>query len=474
MIGLRGVVGLVAVLVCSVAWGGALPLPPLPPGMSPVGGGELAPGLPLAPLSHVKGGAFDLRFVNVGQLVDLLYDEAMHTPHVISSDVLSDQRVVSFQYSGKEGDLHGFVKVFLDSLGFQVESKDGVDFVSKRVVAEAEPVDDRKAFVYQPRFRSAAYLEELVEPFVGGLSKGRVQPVSGNALVGGAVSGVQSSSAGSPQAPLGASGAVVGAAGQEGSVGRPRGLSGASVAAADQLVFFAKPSEVVVLEKLLPQLDTPAGEVVVRGWVYEVSDTSSTNSAFSIAAHLLDGQVGISNGQTGVDPTALTFDAHYLSVAISALSADSRFKEVSDPNVRVLSGEQVSLNVGSQVPTLGSVSYQGPSGTPVQSVDYQDAGVIFQVQPTVMRDLVRVQLDEQISSFVPTSTGVNNSPTKNTRELTTTVNMKDGEVVVLGGLVQDADTAAVNDEGWLPSFLDGKSGSKARTEVLLVLEVQKV
>ncbi|MFM0649388.1 type II secretory pathway protein, partial [Paraburkholderia bryophila] len=128
----------------------------------------------------------------------------------------------------------------------------------------------------------------------------------------------------------------------------------------------------------------------------------------------------------------------------------------------------------SQVPTLGSVSYQGSSGTPVQSVEYQDAGVIFSVQPTVLRDLIRVQLVEQISSFVPTTTGVNNSPTKNTREMQTVVSMKDGEVVVLGGLVQDSELAAVNHEGWLPHFLDGKSGSKGRTEVLLVLQVQRV
>ena len=202
--------------------------------------------------------------------------------------------------------------------------------------------------------------------------------------------------------------------------------------------------------------------------------TPSQNARIDRVAQLLDGQLGIANGPTGVDATALTFDAHFLNLAISALSADTRFKEVSDPHVRVLSGEKVSLNVGSQVPTLGSISYQGATGTPVQSVDYQNAGVIFAVQPTVMADAIQVKLDEQISSFVPTTTGVNNSPTKNTRELQTTVSMKDGEVVVLGGLVQDSDTAAVNHEGWLPHVLDGRSSSKARTEVLLVLQVQRV
>jgi Flp pilus assembly secretin CpaC len=91
-----------------------------------------------------------------------------------------------------------------------------------------------------------------------------------------------------------------------------------------------------------------------------------------------------------------------------------------------------------------------------------------------MDELIQVKLDEQISSFVATTTGVNNSPTKNTREVTTTVGLHDGEVVVLGGLVQDNELQAVTHEGWLPHFLDGRSGGKGRTEVLLVLQVSKV
>jgi len=249
------------------------------------------------------------------------------------------------------------------------------------------------------------------------------------------------------------------------------------VSAADDLVFVGSPSEIRNVKHLLPQLDRAAGEVVVRGWVYEVNTENDQNSAFSIAAKVLNGiggQVSLSNGPTDQDATALRFTSNYLNFAISALNADTRFKQVSDPHVRVLSGSDVRLNVGSRVPTLGSISYQGASGTPVQSVEYQDAGLIFDVQPTVMVDAIQVQLQEQMSSFVATTTGVNNSPTKNTRQMTTTVSMKDGEVIVIGGLVQDTDSSTNNSLGWLPHFLDGHGSSKGRTEVLLVLQVSKV
>lgn len=453
MIGRLGVL-LSALAVSSVclAAGEVPPLPPsMPAGANGVAALPVSAGpLPLSPLPHVKGGAFDLRFVSVGQLVDLLYGDALRVPHVIGSDVLQDNRLVSFSYDSKQGDLRAFVKVFLDSQGYQVVTRDGVDFVSKKLGASDEPV----SFIYKPKYRSAQYLAKVVQPLF-----------SGHVMGGGAIDAATSAAS------------VVGASGVSAPSVVPATQSSASSGVAgldDELVFSGKGSEVRDLKRLLPELDTEPGQVVVRGWVYEVSDTDGTNSAFQIAGKVLSGSLNISNGSTGADPNALTFGASYLNLAISALSSDSRFKEVSDPHVRVMSGEQVSLNVGSQVPTLGSVSYTSGSSTAVQSVEYQDAGVIFNVKPVVMGDRIQLDLQEQISSFVATTTGVNNSPTKNTRQMTTTVSMKDGEVMVLGGLVQDSDTSSLTHEGWLPHFLDGKSTSKGRTEVLLVLQVQKV
>jgi len=72
------------------------------------------------------------------------------------------------------------------------------------------------------------------------------------------------------------------------------------------------------------------------------------------------------------------------------------------------------------------------------------------------------------------TTGVNGSPTKSTRSLQTVAALKDGEVIVLGGLIQDQDSETHSGQRWLPSFLHGHTRSKGRTEVVLVLQVQKV
>lgn len=449
---IRGFLGLAVVAIAAPVFAAA-DLPPLPAGLPslPSSSSSFLPSLP-KPLPHVRNGAFDLRYVSVGQLVDLLYGDALHVPHVIDSDVLQDARLVSFQYDGKGDDLRAFVKVFLDSQGFEVDTRDGVDFVSKKHAAKAP---DSETLVYAPRYRSAAYLLKLVQPLFGDsvLSVTRTMQAS-------AATPVPASGAG-PSAPA----AVPDAA----SMDRQ-----SLATAADQLVFVGRASDVKQVKALLPELDTAVGEVVVRGWAYEVDDTNGGNSGFSIVSKLLGVGLQLSEGSTATDTSALQFGAGRLGFTLSALETDSRFHEVSAPNVRCVSGQQVKLNVGQRVPTVSSVSYQGTSGTPVQSIDYQDAGVIFNVTPTVLRDAIQLQVDEEISSFEATTTGVNGSPTKNTRSLQTVASVKDGEVIVLGGLIRDEDSETHSGQRWLPSFLHGHTRSKGRTEVVLVLQVQKV
>ncbi|QDQ82659.1 type II secretion system protein GspD [Paraburkholderia megapolitana] len=437
-------------LVCWLVFGWVGVVHAEVPTLPPLPGGSVTPVPPIAALPRVRNGVFDLRFVNVGQVVDLVYGDALHVPHVISSDVLQDSRVVSFQFDSSKGDLRAFVKTFLDSQGFAVDTRDGVDFISKKIDV-ARPAD-RATYVYQPRHRSAAYLSNLVLPLFDGASRA-VMP-SPAPMSSPASAPVGSSAVAAPVPP------VVSQA--------------ATAAVADQFVFAGTAAQVEQVKALLPQLDTVAGEVVVRGWAYEVSDTDNTNSGFSIASKLLGVGVKVGEGSTVADSNALQFGAGRLSFAISALNADSRFRQVSSPNVRCVSGQQVRLNVGQQVPTVSSVSYQGVSGTPVQSIEYQDAGVIFNVTPLVMEDVIQLSVDEEISSFVSTTTGVSGSPTKNTRSLQTVANLRDGEVVVLGGLIQDSDTASNSRERFLPAFLGGHGTLKGRTEVVLVLQVQKI
>lgn len=144
---------IVTAMAYSVAAFGVVP--PLP--MLPADASLTAAAPTLTPLKHVAGTSFDLRFVTVAQIVDLIYQEAMHTPYVLGPDVLSDGRLVSFRLDDRNRDVRTVMGDFLESLGFQVVTKNGVDYVTKKPGAAREKVD-QDVFVYKPRYRRVDYL----------------------------------------------------------------------------------------------------------------------------------------------------------------------------------------------------------------------------------------------------------------------------------------------------------------------------
>ncbi|MFJ2995607.1 phage integrase central domain-containing protein [Pandoraea sp. NPDC087047] len=108
---------------------------------------------------------------------------------------------------------------------------------------------------------------------------------------------------------------------------------------------------------------------------------------------------------------AIRLKAGDFSTVVSALAKDSRFQVINSPNLRIRSGAKGRLTVGQKVPVLKSVSYPRGGGEPVQSVEYHSSGVIFELAPTVKDRIIDLHVTQQISDFVKTTTGVNNSPT---------------------------------------------------------------
>lgn len=448
----RIAVVLLAVFSRSVLGQSIPSLPPLPvggvsekvPAIQPIPVVQAATGAVDKKVRSVNAGMIDLSFVRVPDAVDLIFSEGLKSPHVIGPDVLADQREVSIRFVTKDrDDLRQAVADFLHSLGYSLLTRGDVDYVEKLKPAGAD--GPNSVFVYEPRYRDADYLSRLVQPMFSGrftenrqIAAGVDQKVARDVPAGSAASLIDQRS--------------------------------------DKLIFVGSTREVVQLKDLLPQLDTPVGSVSVRAWVYEVTDTSANNSAFQLAMSILGGRVGaaLNVGSIGDSDNAIRLSVGGLSAALSALNSDSRFKVLTSPNLRVRSGDTASLNVGESVPVIGSVSYPSASGSPVQSVEYRDAGVIFQVQPVVKRDAIDLHLVEEISSFVNTTTGVNNSPTKNTRKLESSFTLSDGDVLLIGGLMQDQDLHANSGLSFLPRWMAGHRVSSERTEILLLLQVQKI
>lgn len=382
---------------------------------------------------------FNLSGVPLGQAAQIFYADAFSKPFVLSSEVIEDRRLVSMRVKGSGARVRGDFLRLLDSYGYSVVIKNGVD----HVLPKKEPLPlPGEFFLYKPRFRDVAYLSETLAP----LFEGKFSVERGISVPG-----------------------------QSRSVNEAPASSAASLISrdADQLVFIGSKLEIANLRRLLPQIDIEIGEVMLRSAVYEVQTGDHDGSAFSLATTLLQGKVSVKLSGNPLD-NSVTLSSGDFNAVLSALSSDSRFKVVSQPSLRVRSGKEATINVGAEVPVLGSLSYPQGAGQAVQSVEYRNSGVIFTIIPQVRESVVDLSVDQQLSNFVQTTNGVNNSPTLTKRQLTTNVQMHDSEVVMLGGLTEEKSSETQTGLSFLPSIFRSKVSEVTKSEILLVIQMVRM
>lgn len=386
----------------------------------------------------------DVRLV---ELVRVAFGELSKEPFVLAHELLeADERYTVDLRQVSTVRAVTAVSELVKSAGFDVSRRGGVVWIGKATEAVDELV------VYRPRFRSARYLADVVQSVTGAKSvmARTVKPVEVSPVPG------QSMGQGQGAVPRTSSPTSV-----EGQIDRSE---------VDQIAFNVSPKDVTKVRKLLADLDTSAGEVVLKAAVYEVGVNKSEGSAVQLAIKL----AGVSGSVAGglLTGASVKFSQGGIEAVLSALDADARFKSVSRPQVRVRNGAQARFSVGQDVPVLGQIQVD-KSGNPVQSVDYKQSGVILTATPEIREDVIELTLNQELSNFVVTKTGVNNSPTLIKRAVNTKLGLVPGEVVVLAGLQDDQDDETQNRLPFL-GWLMGQERQQKRSEILVFIEVVRI
>jgi len=422
----------------------------------PIGAAILALSSPaIAQTDRVR---LQLDAMPVSELVTILYRDVLRVPYVVAPDVATDRRPVSIRLDAPIAKVRQQVVTYLRAMGLVVTNTAGVDQVTTRssqavgvggsgyvpaiapigpdvpsgsplspvamAPIAAKPIEEGFA-IYRPHFREPNYIADLLKSLFPTLRFGSRAVVQ-----------------------------------REGDNIEPQTTP-------DVLVFAGPKTDIEKAEQLLDQLDTQQAELSIKATVYEVQTGETNSSAVRIAFNILGKLAGGLLTATTPADTFLRLTTRNVDLAVSALNSDSRFKVVTSPSVRTRSGAEARLTSGQQVPVLGAVSYQGDNSTPVQSVEYRDSGVILRVRPVVHEDVIDLDISQELSNFVRTDTGVNASPTLIKRALTNRLSLRSGDVIVLGGLTEDRDEKSKS--GFLG--IGSRSKTKARTEILLILQV---
>lgn len=249
------------------------------------------------------------------------------------------------------------------------------------------------------------------------------------------------------------------------------------------LLVDAMPGDFEVVKKLIEQLDTVPQQVHISVLIAELKTSEGLNLGVEMAALDMPGRVGstvvqggstLADGtenlmnaiQSGIFPNGLTVGVAYGSrvdsegkmvssfpayINIDAVKKSGKFKILAEPSLTQQNNIEASMNIVEEIPILKS-TITGGTGTGrdiIQNIDRVDVGIKLKLTPHIIPGgEVRMQLNPSIEAIVdPGPSGTAFAPTIAKREVSTTVTVPDGRMIVIAGMTR---TDVVNTDKRVP------------------------
>lgn len=270
------------------------------------------------------------------------------------------------------------------------------------------------------------------------------------------------------------SGQVQNAGAGAAAAGAARSVDGINVWADTQtnaLIVNAPPKMMRSLMQIVDKLDIRRAQVLVEAIIVEViaNKQNELGVTWAIEGSGSDAPIGVTNfpgfmngvvqlggaaaGGGTTDPTGLIGDGLTIGVGritddgisfaaiLTALEGAADTNIISTPSVVTTDNEEATLNVGQEVPFVtGSYSNTGSAGgavNPFQTIQREQIGVKLAITPQINDgNSMVLEISQEISNIASAATGAVDLIT-NQRIVETTVIVEDGEILILGGLLED-------------------------------------
>lgn len=179
----------------------------------------------------------------------------------------------------------------------------------------------------------------------------------------------------------------------------------------------------------------------------EISDNVETGVNFSAAL----GKAGFVSNTLSIDKAAdnlLFFDDGNFSAFVKAVEKSENTNLLSKPRMVILDREHGYISVGQNVPFLVSNEVTD-GGKQIQQIERKDVGVSLKVTPHIINESVILQINQESSSV--TNSAIAKDIITNKRTLQTVVKVKDGQTLILGGMIS---TEKRDSETGIPVLMD--------------------
>lgn len=234
------------------------------------------------------------------------------------------------------------------------------------------------------------------------------------------------------------------------------------------IILRGTPDQMVLAQKLLTDIDKPKPEVVIDIAVLQVSrnriHTMGINPPTSANIVMVPGTGGTSGGGSGGaftlnslgNLTANNFQVSIPGASMSLLMSDSDTKLIQNPEIRALDNEKATLKIGDRVPVAtGSFGAAGGLGGVSALVNtqfqYLDVGVNIDIVPHIhSENEVTLKMTLEVSSVSGTQNiGGISQPVIGQRRIEHETRLQDGEVNLVGGILEDTETHSLSGYPWL-------------------------
>ncbi len=288
----------------------------------------------------------------------------------------------------------------------------------------------------------------------------------------------------------------------------------------NSLIISANPKTQEALESVIRRLDVRRPQVLVEAIIVDISDTAvqdlgvqfilagsessalpfiSTNysrsapNLLAITGALAGGNIldGVSSGSLqdaavnsllGLQGGTIGFGGSgsdgLFGAILNAVKNDTDSNVLSTPFVTTLDNVPATFLVGQEVPFTSGETLGNNNNNPFRTVNREEIGIKLEVLPQINQgDVVRLEIRQEVSSISPDASLIASDLVTNKREISTTVLADDGEIIVLGGLMQDdeqifrSQVPILGDIPVIGNLFKSKNVSRKRTNLMVFIRV---
>ncbi len=225
-----------------------------------------------------------------------------------------------------------------------------------------------------------------------------------------------------------------------------------------------------------PSLLPAAGAALLQGENFPsvISDDDRDALSSELATAALNSLLGVQG--LGFGGGVEIGDGNIFGAILTALKTDSESNVLSTPSVVTMNNQTARLQVGQEIPITTGEAIGDNFSNAFRTVNREEVGVILEVTPRINEgDTVTLEISQEISSIAGPIIATSTDLITNKREITTTALVDSGEILVIGGLIDEQREISeekvplLGDIPGLGNLFKSSSRSKSRQNLMVFI-----